>query len=61
MATKVTILKDGPLMVKGQIEVLDPQGQPITTSTDTAYFCRCGASGKKPFCDGGHKKVSFQG
>ncbi len=61
MATTVTIVKNGPLMVKGQIEVLDPQGQPITTSDDTAYLCRCGASGKKPFCDGGHKKIGFQG
>lgn len=61
MATKVTVLKNGPLLVKGEIEVLDAQGQPVTTSGDTVYLCRCGASGKKPFCDGGHKQVGFQG
>ncbi len=61
MATKMTVLKDGPLMVKGDIDVTDAQGKTLAVSGDTAYICRCGASAKKPFCDGGHKKTGFQG
>jgi len=62
MAVVVKPLPDGPLMVKGEgIEVLDPQGNPVSVNGDAAYLCRCGASGKKPLCDGSHKKISFKG
>jgi CDGSH-type Zn-finger protein len=25
-----------------------------------AWFCRCGGSSKKPYCDGTHKKNGFK-
>lgn len=50
-----------PLMIKGEIEVVDGQGNPMPTKGDTTYLCRCGASARKPFCDGGHKTIGFQG
>lgn len=61
MATKVTVLKNGPLLVKGELTIDDAQGTALPVTGDTAYLCRCGASAKKPFCDGAHKKIDFQG
>ena len=61
MAVTVKLIPDGPLMVKGEVEVLDAQGNPLPVKGDAAYLCRCGASANKPFCDGSHKKVAFKG
>lgn len=60
MATTVTLLTNGPLMVKGEVEVKDAEGRTIPAKGDAVYLCRCGASGNKPFCDGGHKRIGFK-
>ena len=51
-------LRNGPLQAKGALEVVTSTGRTVTRSTET-YFCRCGASSNKPFCDGTHKKIGF--
>ena len=56
----VEIVKDGPLMVYGNIKVKNHDGSETSKHRVTA-FCRCGASGNKPFCDGSHKKIDFKG
>ncbi len=56
----IQTLKNGPLLVKGPIQLANAQGQPIATSEPTIALCRCGHSGTKPFCDGSHKKANFQ-
>ena len=61
MATTVRPLPNGPLQVKGECQVTDAQGNPLPVQGDTIYLCRCGGSGNKPFCDGTHKKIAFQG
>jgi uncharacterized Fe-S cluster protein YjdI len=55
----VEVSKNGPLLVYGNIQVKDKHGNTTDKSKITA-FCRCGASGNKPFCDGSHRKISFQ-
>jgi len=57
----IQTVKNGPLLVKGSVQLVDAQGQPIPTKEQTIALCRCGHSSNKPFCDGSHQKVGFQG
>jgi len=59
MADKPTITPspDGPYIVEN-LDTLQNAGGPITAKPKMA-LCRCGASSKKPFCDGTHKKIGF--
>ena len=52
--TKVEVLENGPLMVKGSIEITHTDGTKETKTRNTA-FCRCGKTGNTPYCDGSHK------
>jgi CDGSH-type Zn-finger protein len=71
---RVTVTKNGPYLVTGDIP-LAPQrvvtnaegeslewkeGAHIPHETQFA-LCRCGQSSNKPFCDGTHKKIGFDG
>ena len=51
-------LKDGPLMVTGNLEVVSGTGRTTDKVTKT-FLCRCGASKNKPYCDGSHKAAGF--
>jgi CDGSH-type Zn-finger protein len=53
---EVNILKDGPIMIKGNFMFKDSSGN-ITRGEQELYLCRCGGSASKPFCDGTHKKI----
>ena len=50
---------NGPYVVTGTIELHDTNGNVLPTQARTV-LCRCGASTKKPFCDGTHSKIGFQ-
>jgi len=61
MPVKISIRPNGPYLVEGDCELLDPQGNKMdTTGRAKIALCRCGASAQKPFCDGTHNKVNFQ-
>ena len=53
-------VSNGPLLVYGNIIVKDSEGNKTQKNKVTA-FCRCGASANKPYCDGSHVKINFQG
>ena len=57
--TKITLLKNGPLMVEGNFEIIDSEGNKVA-SKEKAALCRCGGSNNKPFCDGTHNKIGFE-
>jgi len=60
MKTEVELMKNGPLLVKGNVEIKSHDGTVVTKEKMTA-FCRCGASQNKPYCDGNHKADGFLG
>lgn len=57
--TTIELLENGPMKVSGEIELHDTDGNVVPTKR-VSYLCRCGASTKKPFCDGTHSKIGFQ-
>ena len=56
--TEITILKNGPLQIKGSLSIKHKDGK--EESQKEVYLCRCGQSENKPFCDGAHKKCGFK-
>lgn len=58
----ITLLDDGPLEVIGPFTLATESGEIIEVPAgEPAYLCRCGGSTEKPFCDGTHSKIGFQG
>ena len=55
----ITPYRDGPLIVRGDFRLVDPDGVEIDPGRGTVALCRCGKSGIKPFCDGTHKRSGF--
>ena len=50
----IAAYENGPFLVRGPIEILDEQGEPVETHRDTVALCRCGRSSIRPLCDGSH-------
>ena len=50
---------DGPLQVRGNLEITSGTGRVVARVTQ-ARLCRCGASANKPFCDGSHVRIGFR-
>ena len=59
MAINIKIRDNGPYIVEGEFTLTDASGNPVEVKK--AALCRCGASVTKPFCDGTHSKIGFQG
>jgi uncharacterized Fe-S cluster protein YjdI len=57
--TVVEVMANGPLLIHGKIRVKDREGNEVVREK-TSAFCRCGASGKKPYCDGSHIEAQFR-
>jgi CDGSH-type Zn-finger protein/uncharacterized Fe-S cluster protein YjdI len=50
---------DGPLAVRGNLEITSGTGRVVARLT-SARLCRCGGSANKPFCDGTHASIGFR-
>jgi CDGSH-type Zn-finger protein len=64
-AVKITVRKYGPYRVEApevSVELVDADGNKFDLTGKPAFsLCRCGGSINKPFCDGTHSKIGFQG
>ncbi|HYL71462.1 MAG TPA: CDGSH iron-sulfur domain-containing protein [Candidatus Dormibacteraeota bacterium] len=71
---KVVVSRNGPYLVSGavplarQTVVSDGEGNSVEWRESAPFpvkesyaLCRCGHSANKPFCDGTHRKVGFDG
>jgi CDGSH-type Zn-finger protein len=71
---KIEVTKDGPYVVSGGLPlteqqiVVNAEGESLDYKEGERYpkqeqyaLCRCGHSANKPFCDGTHAKVHFNG
>lgn len=56
----VTAYPDGPLIVRGDVQLQTADGELIERHRKTLALCRCGLSAIKPFCDGTHKAAGFR-
>lgn len=71
---KIVVRKDGPYLVRGhvplvrKIQVVSEYGEPLAwrkcgslEANEPYTLCRCGQSREKPFCDGTHRAIPFDG
>jgi CDGSH-type Zn-finger protein len=71
---KVEVAKDGPYLVSGGLPLhtetigTDSEGNSVEWKRGKEFspkpsyaLCRCGHSANKPFCDGSHARVNFDG
>ncbi|HVX11176.1 MAG TPA: CDGSH iron-sulfur domain-containing protein [Pirellulales bacterium] len=58
---RIRTRNNGPFVVEGPVTIVDAEGNAFTINTDkpAIALCRCGQSGKKPFCDGSHNRCGF--
>jgi CDGSH-type Zn-finger protein len=60
VTTELTPYPNGPYLVRGEFRLTDTDGAEIDRRRKTVALCRCGASRRKPFCDGTHKLIGFR-
>jgi len=59
--TTISTYENGPFLVAGgRFRLVDAGGDEFSVEKETIALCRCGASTKKPFCDGTHSRVGFR-
>ena len=60
--TKIVVRNNGPLLVQSEdASLADASGDEISIERRPFALCRCGASENKPFCDGSHNRIGFDG
>lgn len=58
MGSKITVIKNGPLKLESDGQIMQRDGAPVATKK-LAMLCTCGKSRGKPYCDGTHAAAGF--
>jgi CDGSH-type Zn-finger protein len=59
--TTIRLRPNGPYVIDSEdVRVVDWNGVEYSIERRPVALCRCGASTKKPFCDGTHSTIGFQ-
>lgn len=68
MPITITVRNNGPYLITvedaADTVIVDAAGTVLTSPKGpgkSIALCRCGASAIKPFCDGTHNRIGFQG
>jgi CDGSH-type Zn-finger protein len=58
----IRLRKNGPYVIESDdVQVVDWEGREYVADRRPVALCRCGASARKPFCDGTHARIGFDG
>ena len=57
---EIHLRENGPILVIGNLQLESSDGSHSMLCSGQTWFCRCGQSENKPFCDGAHKQVEFE-
>jgi CDGSH-type Zn-finger protein len=61
VTTTIRLRRNGPYVIDtDDVRVVDWNGAEYQTARKPVALCRCGASARKPFCDGSHARVGFR-
>ena len=57
----IRVRQNGPYVIDSEeVRVIDWNGVEYQIERRPIALCRCGASTRKPFCDGTHSRIGFQ-
>lgn len=60
--TTIRLRPHGPYVIEADdVRVVDWEGREYPIARRPVALCRCGASAQKPFCDGSHQRIPFDG
>ena len=57
--TAMIPIPDGPLLVRGDLHLVDPETGAVIAEETRVALCRCGTSENQPFCDNSHRRTHF--
>jgi len=57
---RISVYPDGPMLIRGDIPLVDEEGNELCARRKVVALCRCGRSRLAPLCDGSHQRKGRQ-